>query len=233
VNVLTFSLSTQGIYEIDGSKRSSHSNAFFTGFGSNKRIALFDTLIKDHTIEQVVAVLAHEIGAQSIGFGFFFSPLISIADNRLCHLRHCFEIAGHYKKRHIIITMAISIANSALVLKLISLFISFAPLFEAFHISSPSIHIGLLLGSFMYSPISFFTSIAFNIISRKHEFEADRYSLEHYGEGSHLADGLRLLSKKNLVNLTPHPFFAFLTYSHPPMLQRLRAMEKSNAKKKL
>lgn len=127
--------------------------------------------------------------------------------------------------------MAISIVNSAIVLKLISVFISFGPLFEAFYISSPSIHIGLLLGSLMYSPISFFTTIAFNMISRKHEFKADQYSLEHC-DGNHLAEGLKLMSKKNLVNLTPHPFYSFLGHSHPPMLQRLRAMEKFASKKK-
>ena len=134
----------QNLFVIDGSRRSSKSNAFFTGFGRNKRIALFDTLIAQHTIPELVAVLAHEI--------------------------------GHYKKKHIIWGMAISILHFGLLFFLLSLFIGNPLLYQAFYVQQPSIYTGLIFFGLLYTPVEFLLSIVMNMLSRKFEYEADRFA---------------------------------------------------------
>ncbi len=178
-----------GIFVIDGSKRSSKANAFFTGFGKRKRIALFDTLIENHTTTELVAVLAHEI--------------------------------GHYKKKHIIIAMFLSVVNMGIVFFLLSVFLNNRLLFEAFYMDNLSIYASLLFFSLLYSPVEFILSVFLQALSRRHEFQADRYAVETYSGGSALVEALKKLSRKNLSNLTPHPFYVFLNYSHPPVLRRI------------
>ncbi|MDA3926733.1 MAG: M48 family metallopeptidase [Kiritimatiellae bacterium] len=182
----------KGIYTMDGSKRSAKSNAFFTGFGKNKKIALFDTLIEKHTTEELVAVLAHEI--------------------------------GHYKKKHIFQSMALSFMTSALMLFLLGLFLKSRVVFTAFGIENPSVYTGLLLFGLVYAPISFVIGIFQSILSRKNEFEADRFAAEITGTPGVMIDALKKLSADNLSNLTPHPLKVFLEYSHPPVLQRIEAL---------
>ncbi|QTA85474.1 M48 family metallopeptidase [Desulfonema magnum] len=184
--------SLKNVFVIDGSRRSEKSNAFFTGFGKNKRIALFDTLIAQHTVSELVAVLAHEI--------------------------------GHYKKKHILQTMIISFAELGIMLFLLSLFISYQGLFDAFYMEQKSVYAGMIFFGMLYSPIEFFLGIFMQMRSRKNEYEADRFAVETTQDGSSLADALKKLSANNLSNLIPHPFYVFLNYSHPPVLKRIRAI---------
>ncbi len=182
--------SLSGIFVMDGSKRSTKSNAFFTGFGKNKRIALFDTLIKKHPIPEMVAILAHEI--------------------------------GHYKKKHILQGMIISIIHMGIMFYLLSLFISQKTLFNAFYMDQTSIYAGMIFFGLLYSPIELILSIFMNRISRKNETEADRFASETTKNPGAMIDALKTLSLNNLSNLKPHPFFIFLNYSHPPVLQRIQ-----------
>ncbi|MEX0680696.1 MAG: M48 family metallopeptidase [Balneolales bacterium] len=183
----------RGIYTIDGSRRSGKSNAFFTGFGKNKRIALFDTLIEKHTVSELVSVLAHEV--------------------------------GHYKKKHLPKNMIISFLHTGVMLWLLSLFIQVPGLHEAFYMEAVSVYAGLLFFSLLYTPVETVLSVLMQIFSRKHEFEADRYAVETTGEPASMIAVLKKLSADNLSNLTPHPFHVFLHYSHPPVLERVRAIK--------
>lgn len=182
----------QGIFVMDGSKRSSKSNAFFTGFGKNKRIALYDTLIEKHTDDELVAVLAHEI--------------------------------GHYKKKHIIKNMVISILHTGVMFLLLSIFLHAEGLYEAFYMDQPSVYAGLIFFGMLYAPIEMILSVFMQIVSRKHEFEADRFAADTTKQPETMIQALKKLSKDNLSNLTPHPFYVFLNYSHPPVLKRIEAI---------
>lgn len=185
----------KGLFVIDGSKRSSKSNAFFTGFGKNKRVALYDTLIENHTNEELVAVLAHEI--------------------------------GHYKKKHIIKGMITSIIHTGLLFFLLSIFLNKEGLFDAFFMENMSVYAGLIFFGMLYAPIEMILSIFMQMLSRKHEFEADAYAAQTTGAPEDMISTLKKLSKDNLSNLTPHPFYVFLNYSHPPVLQRIQAIRKN------
>ena len=181
------------IFVMDGSKRSRKSNAFFTGFGKNRRIVLFDTLIKEQTTDELVAVLAHEM--------------------------------GHFKKKHIIKRMLIGIIQMGFVFFLISIFISHRGLFNAFFMEEISVYAGLIFFSMLYSPIDLFISIIFQISSRRDEYEADRFAARSLRNSSSLISALKNLSVHNLSNLTPHPFYVFLNYSHPPVLERINRLK--------
>ncbi len=183
----------KNVFVMDGSKRSSKSNAFFTGFGRNKRIALFDTLIAQHSVPEMVAVLAHEI--------------------------------GHYKKKHVLQGLIISILHTGVLLFLLSLFLDSPGLFQAFYMTNQSVYAGLLFFSLLYTPIELALSIVLQVISRKNEYEADRFAAETIDDPRSLVDALKKLSSTNLSNLTPHPFYVFLNYSHPPLLQRVQAIQ--------
>ena len=182
----------ENLFVIDGSKRSTKSNAFFTGFGKHKRIALFDTLIEKHTVSELVAVLAHEI--------------------------------GHYKKKHILQNMLISILHTGIMFFLLSIFLSHQGLFEAFYMNQMSIYAGFIFFGMLYSPIELILSIVLQVFSRKNEYDADRFAVETTGMPETMIDALKKLSVHNLSNLTPHPFYVFLNYSHPPILERIRAI---------
>jgi len=182
-----------GIFVMDGSRRSSKSNAFFTGFGKNKRIALFDTLIEKHTVKELLAILAHEI--------------------------------GHNKKKHVLIGMLIGILHMGVIFFLLSLFLTREPLFQAFYVENVSNYAGLLFFGMLYSPVELILSVFMNILSRKHENEADSFVLETTEDPSSMISALKKLSAHNLSNLTPHPFYVFLNYSHPTVLQRIRRLQ--------
>ena len=196
--ILSYAQSIQfplkNIFVMDGSKRSSKSNAFFTGFGKNKRIVLFDTLVTQHTVSELVAVLAHEM--------------------------------GHYKKKHILQGMLIGILQTGIMLFLLSFFISYQGLFDAFYMQQVSVYGGLIFFGMLYSPIDFFVGLAAQKLSRKNEFEADKFSVETTHRPNAMIGALKKLSVHNLSNLLPHPFYVFLNYSHPPVLQRLEAIQK-------
>ena len=178
---------------MDGSRRSSKSNAFFTGFGRNKRIALFDTLIAQHTVPEMVAVLAHEV--------------------------------GHYKKKHILQGTIVSILHTGVIFFLLSLFLDSPGLYQAFYMGQESIYAGMLFFAFLYTPIGLLLSIVMQMVSRKNEYEADRFAAETIDEPRNLINALRKLSATNLSNLTPHPFYVLLNYSHPPLIQRIQAIQ--------
>jgi STE24 endopeptidase len=182
-----------GIFVVDGSRRSTKANAFFTGFGRRKRIALFDTLIDRHTTDELLAVLAHEV--------------------------------GHYKAGHVLQRSVISILHGGVLFFLLGVFLRHRGLFEAFYVEEPSVYVGLVLFGLLCSPIELLLTIASNALSRRHERAADRFAIETTGDGPALAAALRRLAVENLSNLTPHPFWVFLTYSHPPVVERIRAAQ--------
>lgn len=183
----------KGLFKMDGSKRSTKSNAFFTGFGKFRRIVLFDTLIEKHTTQELVSVLAHEM--------------------------------GHYKKGHIKKFMIMSFLNTVLIFFVLSFFIGNVGLFEAFSMEYVSVYGSLVFFGFLYTPISMVLSIIQNVISRKYEYESDKYAVETYKKPEAMIEALKKLSVDNLSNLTPHKFKVFLEYSHPPVLERIKAIK--------
>ena len=184
----------KGVFTMDGSRRSTKSNAFFTGFGRFRRIVLFDTLIEKQTADELVSVLAHEM--------------------------------GHYKKKHILKSIVISILTTGLMFYILSIFMNNRELFAAFRMQHISIYASLFFFGFLYAPIEIVLSIFGNILSRRHEYEADGYAVATYRKPQSMITALKKLSVDNLSNLTPHPLKVFLTYSHPPVLERIRAIRR-------
>ena len=184
------------IYVIDGSKRSTKANAYFTGLGAKKRIVLYDTLIADHSTEELVAVLAHEI--------------------------------GHYKKKHTLVSLGLSLLQTGILFYLLSLFIApggaIAQAAAEALGAEPSFQIGVLVFGILFTPVSTLLGIFMNIISRKNEYQADAFAAQHYS-GTALATALKKMSSKHLSNLHPHPAYVFVHYSHPPLLKRLQALQ--------
>ncbi len=181
------------IFVMDGSKRSTKANAFFTGFGKYRRIVLYDTLIEKHSVEELVAVLAHEM--------------------------------GHFKRRHIRKMMLIGIAQAGVMFYILSLFIAYPGLFHAFYVQDVSVYVGLVLFGLLYAPLDMVLGIIVQQLSRRHEYEADRFAVHTApNRGRALATALKRLSVDSLANLQPHPFYVFLNYSHPPVLERIRAI---------
>ena len=179
------------LFVMDGSKRSSKGNAFFSGLGSSKRIVLFDTLIQKHTVKELVAVLAHEV--------------------------------GHYKKKHTLTSIVLSIIQTGLMLFVLSLVINYPVLSEALGAGQHSFHLGLLVFTLLYGPLSMIMGIGMHVLSRKNEYQADAFARDTY-EGEALGDALKKLSIDTLSNLKPHPIYVFFYYSHPTLLQRLQAL---------
>ena len=182
------------IFVINGSKRSSKANAYFSGLGRAKKIVLFDTLIKNHTDDELVSVLAHEV--------------------------------GHYKKNHVYLNLIISIIISGIMLFILSKFLFNSQVSYALGGEVQFRHFEIFAFSIIYTPISTFLGILMNIKSRKNEFEADNYACKTFNKES-LITALKKLSKDNLTNLTPHPFYVFINYSHPPLHTRIEAMKNS------
>ncbi|MBT8266793.1 MAG: M48 family metallopeptidase [Bacteroidia bacterium] len=181
------------IFVIDGSKRSTKANAYFSGFGSEKRVTLYDTLINDLDDDEIVAVLAHEV--------------------------------GHYKKKHIIFNLVASILLTGLTLFILSIFIANPLLSEALGVSQHSFHIGLIAFGILYSPLSQITGLIMNVFSRKFEYQADNYAKTTYAADP-LITSLKKLSKNSLSNLTPHPAYVFMHYSHPTLHDRILNLKK-------
>jgi len=179
------------IYVMDGSKRSTKANAFFSGLGSKKRIVLYDTLIKDLTKEQIVAVLAHE--------------------------------AGHNKLKHTLWGTVMAVVQTGIMFYLFSLFVSSPVLSQALGIEEPNFHTGLLVFGLLYAPVSFVLGIVMGYVSRKNEYAADAFAAKT-SDAKALGDALKTISVKSLSNLTPHPWYVFFHYSHPPLLSRLKAL---------
>ena len=140
--------SLKNIFVIDGSKRSTKANAFFSGLGPRKTIALYDTLIEKHTDEELVSVLAHEV--------------------------------GHFKKKHILVSMFLTILQLGIMCYLFELCLNMEVIASSLGSSKMNFHIGIIAFSFLYSPIGLIIGILMNILSRKNEYEADKFAKDTY-----------------------------------------------------
>ncbi|HLD29746.1 MAG TPA: M48 family metallopeptidase [bacterium] len=190
---LSQSFEAEGIFVMDGSKRSSKSNAFFTGFGRKKRIVFFDTLMEKHTIGEIISILAHEM--------------------------------GHYRKKHILRSLSFSFFSNGVLLSLVPFFIDNPLLFSSLGMEDRSIHAGLLFASFLLIPPRRVFAVLGNLLSRRHEREADRYAAKTAGKPADMIEALKKLSRDNFINLRPHPLKVFLHDSHPPVLERIEALK--------
>lgn len=181
-----------GIFRMDGSKRSAHSNAYFTGIGKSRRIVLYDTLIKELTVPQIESVLAHEI--------------------------------GHYKLNHTKKTLGVSAIGLLISLFVLGQIYNYPPLFQAFGMNITSNHAALVLFTILSGSFTFYLKPIFAQLSRKHEYQADRFAIKATGEKMHFEEAMLKLSKQNLSNLTPHPWFSAFYYSHPAIIERIKAI---------
>lgn len=187
----------QKIEIIDGSKRSGHSNAYFTGFGKWRHIVLFDTLVEQLSVKEIEAVLAHEIG----------------------HSKR-----GHITKR-LIVSSVIGLGSLWLVGWILgqeAFFTAFGFKFVPGLMIVPA----FLLLSQIAPLVTFWISPISNHLSRKHEYEADAYAKEVTESPENLVSALHKLHEKNLSNLTPHPLYSAFFYSHPTLPEREAALRK-------
>lgn len=184
---------TNGIFIMDASRRSSHGNAYFTGVFGKKRIVLFDTLVKDLSARQVIAVLAHEL--------------------------------GHFKLHHVRKGLIRSIAFSFVTFYALGLLLPLTPFYQAFRFEAVTPHAALVVFSMWSGLLSFWIQPLQCWISRKHEFEADRFAREALGTGTDLVDALRVLREKSSSMPFAHPLYSAWYYSHPPMIERIRALK--------
>lgn len=182
------------IFVMNGSKRSSKANAFFSGLGKKKKIVLYDTLIEKHSTDELVAVLAHE--------------------------------TGHYQLKHTRTGLFLGLLQTGLMFFFLSFFLGNRELAIALGSNEASFHLNILAFGILYTPVSHLLSIFMNVISRKHEFEADAFARKT-SNAADLVTALKKLSVDNLSNLTPHPAYVFVHYSHPPLLERLKALQKT------
>lgn len=187
----------QELFVIDGSKRSTKANAYFTGFGRRKRIALYDTLIERHSTEELVAVLAHEIG----------------------HFKR-----GHIIQRMVVSILQSGVIFLLLGLATNPDGAFARELATAFGVGQVSPHTGILFFAILFSPVSRLLGVISNWWSRRHEFEADAFARDATGDPAPLASALKKLSTDNLAHPTPHALRVALDYSHPPLVQRLAAL---------
>jgi STE24 endopeptidase len=190
--IKTENFKMNGLFKIDGSKRSTKSNAFFTGIGKFRRIVLFDTLIQKHSTDELISVLAHEM--------------------------------GHFKLGHILKDMIFSFISTLIMLFILSILTSKSWIYNAFLMNTKPIYAGIIFFSFLYEPISLILSIISNYLSRKHEYDADKYAIKTYGKPDAMVNALKKLSIDNLSNLYPHKLKILLDYSHPPVLDRIKAI---------
>ncbi|MBP3716525.1 MAG: M48 family metallopeptidase [Paludibacteraceae bacterium] len=194
------------LYVMDSSKRSTKANAYFSGLGKKKRIVLFDTLITTLTTEEIVAVLSHEI--------------------------------GHYKRKHTRKMLFFQIAYFGILFFIMSLFLKndmtiaqtlygldAQHLYEMKGITEGTFWLSIIVFGMIFSPISTFVSVLMHTVSRKNEYEADQFAKDN-GLAEPLISALKKLSSSSLSNLTPHPYYIFFHFSHPTLLQRIKALRK-------
>jgi STE24 endopeptidase len=185
-------LRAKGVFKMDAGKRSRHTNAYFTGIGRNKRIVLFDTLLASHTEEEVLAILAHEV--------------------------------GHWKKKHVL--------KQIILLELLSLggfyavarFLEWQLLYRTFGFQESIPYVGLFLIGAFISPLGYFAQPLESAISRRFEREADDFALDLMKTAEPMRDALKRLATDNLANLAPHPLYAWVYYSHPPLVERIERL---------
>ena len=186
------------VFSMDASKRSSHSNAYFSGIGHVKRIVLFDTLLANHVDDEIIAILAHE--------------------------------AGHWKKKHILKMLVLSQIIGLIGFYLAHKMTAGDFLAEVFMLDIPTIHAKLLLVVFIGTLALFPLKPLMAYFSRRHEIEADNFAMQLTESPGPMANALIKLGKDNLANLHPHPLYATVYYSHPPLAQRVKRIlsEKEN-----
>ena len=185
----------KGLFVMDGSRRSAHANAYFTGLGAAKRVVFYDTLLSRLSAGEVEAVLAHELG----------------------HFRH-----RHVPKRMLAI-FGLSLAALALLGWLSGQSGFYAGLGVAPNLAAPNDALALLLFMLALPPFTFFVAPVAAQLSRRHEFEADAYACKQ-ADGRDLASALLKLHEDNATTLTPDPVYVRFYYSHPPASERLAAL---------
>ena len=186
-------LKAKGVFQMDASRRSLHTNAYFTGLGKNKRIVLFDTLLASHSEEEILAVLAHE--------------------------------AGHWKKRHVLKQVLALEVFSLLGFYVVAEIMGIPLLYETFGFSRPVAYAGLFLITAFFGPLLYFAEPLGAALSRRFEREADDFALSLIRDPGPMVRALKRLASDNLANLTPHPFYAWFYYSHPPLSERIRRLQ--------
>lgn len=178
---------------MDASRRSTKLNAFFTGFGRFKQVVLYDTLIEKMSNEEIVAVLAHEI--------------------------------GHNKHKHITYNLIQTAFTLSIYIGLLVMVINVKEFSTAFNFTELHFGFAIILFNIVVSPISILIGIPASYLSRKYEFQADNYAATKFKQEP-MVTALKVLSKENFSNLTPHPLYVKLFYSHPPVAQRIREIRK-------
>ena len=183
------------IQVMDGSKRSAHSNAFFTGFGRFRRIVLYDTLVTQLAQPELEAVLAHEI--------------------------------GHYKRGHIPQMLALSAVLQLGGFAILAWLGRSAWFNTAFGFPAAALAPTFLLFGLLSGLVAFWFSPLLNLVSRRHEYEADAFARDAVGGAAPVVEALRKLAQKNLAKLTPHPLYSGFHYSHPTLAERERALTRA------
>ncbi len=178
---------------MDASRRSTKLNAFFSGFGKLKKIVLFDTLIEKMSTDEIVAVLAHEI--------------------------------GHNKHKHIWFNLAQTALMLLVYIGVFGLVLRNAAFSTAFGFDAANFGFSIILFIVLIEPLEILIGLVTSTLSRRHEYQADRYAATHYGP-LHIETALKVLTRENFANLTPHPLYVKLRYSHPPTADRIRAIRK-------
>ncbi|KAJ2852177.1 zinc metalloprotease [Coemansia brasiliensis] len=179
------------LYMVDGSKRSSHSNAYVFGFFKAKRIVIYDTLIEQCTTDEIVAVVGHEL--------------------------------GHWKQNHTLRMLVVAQFQILFIFFAFSCFIAEQSMYKSFGIDGMPVMLGFLFFQYLYEPLGSLMQFAVNVMSRKHEFEADAFS-KNLGYGKSLASCLIKLQIENKATMNPDPIYSAYTYSHPPLVERLNAL---------
>jgi len=187
---------TRGLFVMDASRRTGHSNAFFAGL-FRPRIVLFDTLAERTPVDEAVAVLAHEM--------------------------------GHWKLRHVARGLALGLGSQLLSLLVLSRLAAWPPPFRAFGFEGPSLHAAVALALLCGGAFTFFLAPLGSWLSRRHERAADRYAIRLTGLAGALKSALVRLGEENLSALRPHPWYAAWHYSHPPLVERLAAIDRAVA----
>jgi STE24 endopeptidase len=188
-------MKTDGIFQMDAGRRSKHTNAYFTGLGKSKRIVLFDTLIDSHTHDEILSVLAHEV--------------------------------GHYKLRHVVKSLVLSLSATLLGFYITYLLMGFPLLYSTFGLDPSSSYIGLFVIGVFWQKAAFFVRPIGMAVSRRFERQADRFAKNLMKTATPMVDALKRLGRDNLANLNPHPFYVWFYYSHPPLLERINLLEET------
>ena len=186
---------SNGVFVIDGSRRSSHGNAYFAGFGKSKRIVFFDTLLKSLNNDELEAVLAHEL--------------------------------GHFKHKHIIKSMAISMLISFAGLALLAWLMQQSWFYTSLGVSQPSNYMALLLFSITLPVFTFLLHPVMSLLSRKNEFEADQFAAQQ-SKAEYLIQALVNMYKENASTVTPDPLYSAFYDSHPPAPVRIAHLTTTN-----